>query len=352
MNKPPKPLSPATATVSLGKPDGHSIESILQAAANSGLKGIEICYNNLFYHAVHLLASNITEVDQESLIQAAKDVRRICNDLDLTIINLQPFASYDGLIDTVMHEQMVQKFSRWLELVHALGTDIIQMPSNFDQSGTTGDMDKIVADLVEVADLAAKEEPIVRIAYEAIGWGAHIDLWEQSWDVVKRVDQPNFGLCLDTFHIAGRVWADPASETGKTPNADTDLAASMSRLVKELDLNKVFYVQLSDAERMASPLIEGHEFYHEAQPPRMSWSRNARLFPFEEDQGGYMPIVPIARAIVNELGYRGWISMEIFSRHLLGSNPGIPAEYAERAMISYSKVREELGWDALCRDGV
>ena len=229
MSKPPKPLSPATATVSLGKPGGHSIESILEAAASSGLKGIEICYNNLHFHAVQLQGSDSSEIDQTALVKAAKDIKRICDDLGLTIIDLQPFASYDGLIDTEMHRQMVQKFSRWLELAHALETNIVQMPSNFDQSGTTGDMDKIVADLVEVADLARKEDPVVRIAYEAVAWGAHIDLWEQSWEVVKRVDRPNFGLCLDTFHIAGRVWADHASPSGKTPNADMDLAASIAR---------------------------------------------------------------------------------------------------------------------------
>ena len=60
-----------------------------------------------------------------------------------------------------------------------------------------------------------------------------------------------------------------------------------------------------------------------------------------------MPIVPIARAIVNKLGYRGWISMEIFSRHLLSSEEGIPVEYAKRARRSYDKVYERLGWNAL-----
>ena len=114
-----------------------------------------------------------------------------------------------------------------------------------------------------------------------------------------------------------------------------------------MDVSKIFYVQLSDAERLESPLIEGHEFHHEDQPARMSWSRNARLFPGEEDLGGYMPIAGIAMAIVNELGYRGWISMEIFSRHLLGSEPGIPMEYAKRAMRSYEKIRDDLGWNEL-----
>ena len=350
MSKPPTPLAPATATVSLGKPGGHDIKSILKAAAHSGIKGIEICYNNLHFHAVQLLGSYSTEVDQTALIQAAEDIKKICDELGLTIIDLQPFATYDGLTDTELHRQMVHKFSRWLELVHALGTDIIQMPSNWNQDGTTGDMDKIVADLREVADLAAKEEPLVRIAYEAVAWGAYIDLWEQSWDVVKQVDRPNFGLCLDTFHIAGRIWGDPSSLNGVMPHSDADLVESLVRLVKDVDVTKVFYVQLSDAEKLDSPLVEGHEYYAPDQPARMSWSRSARLFPFEELLGGYMPILTIARAVVNELGYRGWISMEIFSRHLLSTDPGIPVEFAERAMRSYRKVKAELEWEVIAGD--
>ena len=348
MSRPPHPLAPATATVSLGKPDGHSVQSILQAAANAGLKGIEICYNNLYHHSTQLLPSS--GIDQLALVQAAQDIQRQCASLDLTIIVLQPFAFYDGLLDSAIHDQMVEKFYSWIELAHALGCDIIQMPSNFQQRGTTGDMDKIVADLQEIADVALQAEPVVRIAYEAVAWGTHIDLWEQSWDVVKAVGRPNVGLCLDSFHIAGKVWADPTAASGKKENGDAELAASLSRLARKLDVERVFYVQLSDAEKLDPPLGVGHEFYHPTQPPHMSWSRNARLFPFEERLGGYMPVVAIAKAIVNELGYRGWMSMEIFHRELLEGDERIPEQFAGRAMRSYEKVREALGWDQLVKE--
>ena len=351
MNHPPNPLSLATATVSLGSPGVHDIRSILEAAASNGLKGIEICYNNLHHHAAHLLGSTSAEVDQSTMVRAAEDVKRMCDELGLTIIVLQPFASYDGLVDAEKHRKMVDRFTRWLELAHALGTDTIQMPSNFDKTGTTGDTDRLVADMVEIADLASEEDPVIRIAYEAVAWGAHVDLWEQSWEIVKRLDRPNFGLCLDPFHIAGRVWADPTAQSGMMPDADADLKESLSRLVKDVDVSKVFHFQLSDAERLEIPLVEGHEYYNEAQPARMSWSRNARLFPCEGDRGGYMPVLDVARAVVNELGYRGWISMELFSRHLGSSDADVPAQYARRAAKSYSKVCDELGWKSFLSGG-
>lgn len=43
--------------------------------------------------------------------------------------------------------------------------------------GTTGDIDKIVADMKEIAELGLKESPPVRFAYEALAWGAHLDLY-------------------------------------------------------------------------------------------------------------------------------------------------------------------------------
>ena len=346
-------LGLATASSSLGKPHGgHQIETLLEAAAANGIKGIEICYEALLAHAARRGASSEEEVGELSILQAAEDIKRRCDAVGLMVIVLQPFASYEGLVDEEEHRRAVRKWSQWLTLAHALGCDTIQMPSNFELLGTTGNFDRVVADMVEIADLALAVFPPVRIAYEAVAWGTHFDLWEQSWDVVKAVDRPNFGLCLDTFHIAGRVWGDPASPDGKTPNAEAELVASLARLVNSVDVAKVFYVQLSDAQKLSSPLVTGHPFHVEGQPRRMTWSRAARLFPCEESRGGYLPVLEVADAIVNGLGYRGWISMEMFSRHLWEADANIPSEYAKRAALSYQVVCEKLGWEELRNRGV
>ena len=345
---PPQPLLPATATVSLGQPGVHGIIPILQAASSAGLKGIEIFYNHLAHHALGTSHSgSIDDVGPSALLEAARDIRRESDRLGLTTITLQPFAQYDGLLDQEQHQAMVRKFALWIDLAHILGCSIVQVPTNMVKAGTTGDMDTIVKDLTELADLGSQADPVINLAYESMSWGAHNNLWEHSLEVVKRVDRLNVGLCLDTYHIASRVWGDPCSSTCTTANADADLAASLKRMSKEVDGGKIFYLQLSDAERLSSPLIEGHEFYNPEQPPHMSWSRNARLFPCEEDRGGYFPVLKIARTIVNDLGYRGWISMEIFSRHLHDADENVPKDYAKRAMMSYHQVREKLGWEEL-----
>jgi 4-hydroxyphenylpyruvate dioxygenase len=147
---------------------------------------------------------------------------------------------------------------------------------------------------------------------------------------------------LDTFNIAGRIWADPASLDGMNPNADAVLKASMNRLVERVDVRKVFYVQVVDAERLSRPLVEGHEFYVPEQPARMSWSRNCRLFALEEERGGYLPVVEIARVMFDKLGYEGWVSLELFSRTMADSSPGTPKEHAKRGSESWKKLQGVL----------
>ena len=184
--------------------------------------------------------------------------------------------------------------------------------------------------------------PPIRFAYESLCWSTRIDTWELCWEVVQRVDRPNFGMCLDTFNIAGRIWADPASPSGKTPNADAVLRASLNRMRATVDIKRVFFIQLVDAERMETPLVEGHPWHVESQPPRMSWSRNARLFAYEADRGGYLPVAEIARTILKDLGYKGWVSMELFSRTMADPDPSVPADHAKRGIASWEKLRADI----------
>jgi 4-hydroxyphenylpyruvate dioxygenase len=203
-------------------------------------------------------------------------------------------------------------------------------------------LDAIAADLRQIADMGAAENPVVRFAYENLCWSTYIDTWEKLWEVVKRVDRPNFGMCLDTFNIAGRVWADPADPTGKTPNADADLKKSLERMMAEIDVAKVFYLQVVDAERMEAPLVPGHPFHVDGQPARMSWSRNARTFMYEKDRGAHLPVDDIARTIIHGLGYKGYVSMELFSRTMAEPGECVPEEHAARGIAAWKALQQEL----------
>jgi 4-hydroxyphenylpyruvate dioxygenase len=245
---------PAIMSASLGQAWLHDFDNKATIAAKDGLQGIEIFYEDLEYFARK--DHNTETPTSEQLVQAAEHVHRTCSAAGLTIIGLQPFLFYEGLLDRAKHDEHIVKIKLWFRIAHALHTDIIQIPGNFlpaDQ--LSGNFDVIAA------DLGLQQTPMVRFAYENLCWNTHVDTWEKAWDVCRRVDRPNFGLCLDTFNIAGRVWADPTMPTGRAGNdeqaASAALAASVAALVRKVDLAKVFYIQVVDAERLKAPLVEG-----------------------------------------------------------------------------------------------
>lgn len=328
-------------SASLGRAWLHDFDHKIQEASKTGFKGIEIFYEDLDYMARKQSKTESPNPDQ--LLDAATHCHDVCQKNGLDILGLQPFLFYEGLKDRAQHDLLIGKMKLWLQIAKRLDTDTIQIPANFlpaDQ--LIGDFDVIASDLRELADLGAADTPPVRFAYENLCWSTHVDTWEKLWDVVRRVDRPNFGVCLDTFNIAGRVWADPASPTGKTPNADADLADSLKRMVQDVDINKVFYIQVVDAERMSSPLVAGHPFHVDGNPARMNWSRNARLFMYETDRGAYLPTEDVAKAIIYGLGYKGYVSMELFSRSMAEEGGHVSGQHAQRGIKAWKTLAERL----------
>lgn len=329
------------ATMSLGRAWVHQLSTKLDAAAAHGIEGVEIFYEDLEYLAQDL-PGGLTD---DNRLTAAKQIRKMCDDRNLEIICLQPLMHYEGLVDRREHERMIQKLKLFFLIVKELRTDIVQIPSSFLDKGTTGDEDTLLADLVEVAEMGLQESPVVRFTYENLCWGKHVSTIEQAWSLVAKVDRPNFGICLDTFNILGRAWADPAVPSGKVENADAVLKQVIDWIKQNIDVKKIFYIEVEDAERLQKPLTTDHPFHAEGQVPRMSWSRNARLFPFE--QSGYLPIIPLLKAITDDdgLGYKGWISLEVFSRTLAQPEPTVPWEHARRAETSWKKLTKVMGWN-------
>ncbi|KAJ4299493.1 hypothetical protein N0V90_004738 [Kalmusia sp. IMI 367209] len=336
---------PALFSASLGRAWLHDFATKAREAARYGFQGIEIFYEDLDYLAKQL--HNVDDPNNDQILSAAQNARKILDELGITIISLQPFLFYEGLLDRDQHVRLIEKIKLWFKIAKHLGTNTIQIPANFLPSDQlTSDLDVIAGDLIELADLGIKEDPPIRFAYEALCWSTHIDTWEKSYAVLQKVNRPNFGLCLDTFNIAGRVWGDPTSPTGKMPDADADLAASLKRLVCDVDLEKVFYIQVVDAERMEKPLVNGHPYHVDGNPARMNWSRNARAYMYETDRGAYLPSEDVARAIIEGLGYKGWVSMELFSRTMNEEGEHVPGEHARRGIEAWKKFVQRLRLNA------
>lgn len=340
---------PAITTISLGQSSLFPIQEKLVQAARCGFKAIELFYDDLEALA-RKRCLNGEEPRRPELLWAAREIRLICDKLDLTILNLQPFRFFEGLVDRKARDSLLtETVPIWIDALNILGADTILVPSNFLPSDPkTGiarivsDMGTIVGDLRELAEIGARKTPPVRFAYEALAWGTHVSTWEASWKVVQAVDRPNFGLAIDTFNIAVAIYADPTARDGTTgPTALTDLRASLDRLESNLDLRKLFIVQIADGERLDQPLAPGHAFYVPGQPHRMSWSRNARLFLCEDKRGGYLPVLEIVRRLLR-MGWHGWLAYEVFSRTLADLDPRTPARHAERAASSWRRLIKEF----------
>ncbi|KAJ3572992.1 hypothetical protein NPX13_g4860 [Xylaria arbuscula] len=317
---------------------GHSFVHKLDMARMYGYKGIE-----LFYEDLQDIAEQLPGEDTRLReLEAASIIRRLCQERGIAILCLQPFAHYEGLVDRQEHLKKLEKLEFWFQLARALRTDMVQIPSSFGPAEEISeDMSLAVADLQKVADMGLQQNPPIRFVYEALCFGTRYNTWEHSWQMVQAVDRPNFGLCLDTFNIAGRIYADPASPTGRTPNCDQAVRDCLAGLLA-IDLKKVFYVQVVDAERLDAPLVEGHEFYNPEQTARMSWSRNCRLFYGEKDRGAYLPVVEISRAIFQGLGFEGWVSLELFNRRMSDTDPVVPQELASRGAASWAKLVRDM----------
>jgi 4-hydroxyphenylpyruvate dioxygenase len=306
-------------------------------AAKHGLEGIELFYEDLVDHAGSNSASD--------LLAGAASVRDLCSSLGLEIICLQPFMHYEGLVDRQRHAERIEEIKLWMKLAQVLRTDIIQVPSSFlSRDQISLDIDLIVSDLRELADLGLQQSPIIRFAYESLSWGTYVDKWEACWDIVQWVDRSNFGICLDSFNILGRIYADPTSETGRLPDAEQEVRDSVQRLVSRIKPHneKIFFIQIVDAELLEQPLVPGHAFYNAEQPARMSWSRNCRLFYGETERGAYLPVKEVTHAIINEIGYDGWVSMELFNRVMNRTDDAVVEELAERAATAWKKMQRDL----------
>jgi 4-hydroxyphenylpyruvate dioxygenase len=104
--------------------------------------------------------------------------------------------------------------------------------------------------------------------------------------------------------------------------------------VREVDVSKVFYIQVVDAERIESPLVASHPYHVDGQLARMNKSRNARTFMYYEDRDAYLPVEDIASAIIFGLGYQGYVSIELFSKTMSEKDQHVPDKHAIRGITA------------------
>ncbi len=186
----------------------------------------------------------------------------------LRVTGFQVLRDYEGLPGH-LHDYKVDIAKSMLELCAAVGAKVLLMCSS-TSTHASDDPEAIARDLRRLAMLAV---PLgIKVAYEALSWGRHINEFPQAWDVVCRADAPNLGIGIDSFHVFAM----------KTPLEDLDM----------LDPEKIFLVQLADFMWTEIRSVE----------ERIATARHFRVFPGEGVHSEELAELVIR---LDKLGYRG-----------------------------------------------
>jgi 4-hydroxyphenylpyruvate dioxygenase len=245
-----------------------SLEEKLDAAAAAGFDGVELFENDL-------IASPLTP----------RDVRERLVELGLTLDLYQPFRDFEGVAAPDFARAEAK-----LALMQELGAELLLVCSSV--SPAARDDDALAArQLRELAERADARG--MRIAYEALAWGRHVNDYEHAWRIVERADHPALGVCLDSFHILSR---------------GTPLDA-----IAGIPAGKLLYLQLADAPHLVMDVLQ--------------WSRHYRCFP---GQGGFDLAAFTARVL--DAGYAGPLSLEVFNDVFRQADPGRMAIDAMRSL--------------------
>jgi len=245
----------------------------LTAIAHAGFDGVEIFDNDL-------VASPLSP----------KEVAARCADLGLTVELFQPLRDIESL-PPERFEEALHRVRVKLAVMEQLGVSSVLACSNV-RPDALAEPDLAAAQLNAVGKVAAEHG--VTVAFEALAWGRHVNRVGQAWDAVVRADHPAVTLAVDTFHMLAR--GDDGSALDGVPG------------------ERIGILQVADAPLLEMSVLE--------------WSRHFRCFPGQ----GALDVTGVVAAVL-DAGYRGPLSLEVFSDVVREVEPGTTARDAMRSLL-------------------
>lgn len=263
-------MKTSIATVSISGNFGEKLEAI----AAAGFDGIEIFEQDFIAH------------DGDP-----REVGEMIRAMGLEITLFQPFRDFEGL-PSALRSKAFDRAERKFDLMQELGTDLVLICSSCHPEALGG-IDRAAGDFHALGERAAKRG--LRVGYEALAWGRHVNDHRDAWEIVRRANHPNVGLILDSFHTLSRK-IDPQT-------------------IRQIPGDKIFFVQLADA-----PAIDMDLLY---------WSRHFRNMPGEGD----LDVTGFMQAVM-ATGYGGPVSLEIFNDQFRGGSPKTIARDGHRSLLA------------------
>jgi 4-hydroxyphenylpyruvate dioxygenase len=250
-----------------------TLEDKLAAAAAAGFDGVEIFENDL-----------IASPDSPGR------VRERCAELGLSVDLYQPFRDFEAVPQETFAANL-RRAEHKFAVMEQLGAPMMLVCSSV--SPDAADDDDLAAEQLHTLAARAAQRGL-RVAYEALAWGRHVDTYEHAWEIVRRADHPALGVCLDSFHVLSRG-SDPAG-------------------IRDIPAGKVFFLQLADAPRLEMDVLQ--------------WSRHHRLFP---GQGAFDLTAFVGHVLA--AGYEGPWSLEVFNDVFRQADPWRAAVDAMRSLL-------------------
>lgn len=267
------------ATVSLS----GVLDEKLRAIAAAGFDSVEIFENDLL-----------------SFNGSPRMVGQMCRDLGLGICAFQPFRDFEGMPEP-QRARNFMRAARKFELMQELQTDLMLVCSNISPA-SLGGIDRAAADFHALGELAGRHG--MRVGFEALAWGRHVNDYRDAWEIVRRADHKAIGIILDSFHA---------------------LAPSFPvRPIQSIPGDKIFLVQLADAPKLSLDVL--------------SWSRHFRCFPGQGD----LPVTAFMESVL-ATGYRGAWSLEIFNDQFRAGSAARTATDGMRSLVLLQDSLQQAG---------
>jgi 2-keto-myo-inositol isomerase len=220
----------------------------------------------------------------------------------LRVTGFQVLRDFEGLTGH-LHDYKVDIARSMIEMCAALGSPILLACSSTSRHMVADDA-AIARDLRKLAMMALPYG--IKVAFEGLSWGRHINDIVGAWRVVERADAPNLGIGVDSFHIFAT----------STP----------TEALADVDPDKIYLVQLADFMWQEIRTVE----------ERIETARHFRVFPGEGVHSDETRRLVIE---LDRMGYRGDYSFEVFNDDY--TQMPLPV-VAERARRSAAWLAEEV----------
>ncbi len=257
------------ATVSLS----GALDEKLRAIAAAGFDAVEIFENDFL-----------------SFGGSPRDVGQLCRDLGLEICAFQPFRDFEGMPEP-QRTRNFARAERKFDVMQELQTDLLLVCSNVSPA-SLGGIDRAADDFHALGELAARRG--LRVGFEALAWGLHVNDYRDAWEIVRRANHKSIGVILDSFHALAPSFPISA--------------------IQSIPADKIFLVQLADAPKLGLDIL--------------SWSRHFRCFPGQGD----LPVHGFMESVI-ATGYTGPLSLEIFNDQFRAGSAARTATDGLRSLI-------------------